>query len=84
MSTTDEPDRPAATRRSYTPFIVLGVILVVGVAIALIASSGDDDTAGVTVRGEPLDPIPDGGRDQAVGAPAPTPEGLGEFVSQVG
>jgi cytochrome c biogenesis protein CcmG/thiol:disulfide interchange protein DsbE len=45
MKTTDKPERPAAIRRSYTPFIVLGVILVVAVAIALIASSGGDDPA---------------------------------------
>lgn len=97
--TTDQPERPAATRRSYTPFIVLGVILVIGVAVALIASSGGDDasdvgtadgrtdaggddelvdlaTAGVTVVGEPLDPIPESGDDPAVGSPAPTLEGV--------
>lgn len=44
---TANPQRPAATRRSYLPFIVLGVILIVGVAIALVVSSGDDDTTDV-------------------------------------
>lgn len=99
MTTPNQTGEPAATRRSYLPFIVLGVILVLGVGIALIASSGDDSddagttavgstdgagddelldlaTAGVTVQGEPLPPLPDGGEDPAVGSAAPTLEGV--------
>ena len=92
MSTTKQrprPGGPGATRRSYTPFIVLGVILVVAVGIALLASSGGDDsadggvdggqllsTAGVTAAGAQLPPLPEGGDDPAVGTAAPTLEGV--------
>jgi thiol-disulfide isomerase/thioredoxin len=86
MSSTKQrprPGRPGATRRSYTPFIVVGAIFVVALGIALLASSGDDGgddgslaTAAVTVRGDQLPPVPEGGEDPAVGTPAPTLEGV--------
>lgn len=92
MSTTKQrprPGGPVASRRSYTPFIVLGVILVVAVGIALLSSSGGDDaaeggvdggqllsTAGVTATGAQLPPLPESGDDPAVGTAAPTLEGV--------
>lgn len=88
MSTTKQrprPGSPAADRRSYTPFIVLGVIVVVAFGIALLASSGGDDeggdlqqlaTAGVSVTGDPLPPLPESGDDPAEGTAAPTLEGV--------
>src|SRR5690606_20897080 len=88
MSTTKQRPRPGGpvTRRSYTPFIVLGVILVVAVGIALLASSGGDDagsadgellaTAGITASGDRLPALPEGGDDPAEGTPAPTLEGV--------
>jgi cytochrome c biogenesis protein CcmG, thiol:disulfide interchange protein DsbE len=88
MSTTKQrprPGRPVAKRRSYTPFIVVGVIFVVALGIALLASSGGDDeggdlqqlaTAGVSVTGDPLPPLPEGGDDPAEGTPAPALEGV--------
>lgn len=84
-STKSRPDRPTAATRSYTPFIVLAVIVAVALGIALLASGGDDGgdssnellaTAGITTRGDPLPPLPEGGDDPAVGAVAPTLEGV--------
>lgn len=88
--TKPRPGTPAAAKRSYTPFIVLGAIVLVAIGIALLVSRGDDDTstptggdssvllatAGITAAGKPLPPIPDGGDDPAIGAPAPTLEGV--------
>lgn len=90
MSTTKQrprPGGPVTARRSYTPFIVLGVILVVAVGIALLASSGGDSdggdgdtvqlaTAGVTVTGPALPPLPESGEDPAIGTTAPSLEGV--------
>ena len=89
MSTTKQrprPGGPVTTSRSYTPFIVLGVILVVALGIALLASSGGDDdggadsellaTAGITATGDRLPALPEGGDDPAEGTPAPTLEGV--------
>lgn len=89
MSTTQRPDGPVRARRSYTPFIVLGVILVVAVGIALLASSGGDDsadggvdggellaTAGISASGAQLPPLPESGDDPATGTAAPTLEGV--------
>lgn len=77
--------RPVATNRSYAPFVVVGVVFVVALGIALLAASGDDGgggdgdllaTAGITVTGGQLPPLPDGGDDPAVGSAAPTLEGV--------
>jgi len=72
-------------RRSWLPWIALAVVVVVAVAVALLASDGDggdatvDDgalaTAEVSVAGEPLPPLEEGD-DPAVGAEAPTLEGV--------
>lgn len=93
---------PRAPKRSSLPFVVLGAIVVVAFAIALLASGGDDGdddggdtatgdtagegsesgsgellaTAGISVTGDDLAPIGDGGDDPAVGTPAPTLEGV--------
>ncbi|HEY1117001.1 MAG TPA: TlpA disulfide reductase family protein [Acidimicrobiales bacterium] len=94
---------PRAPKRSSLPFLVLGAIVVVAFAIALLASGGDggdDDgadtatgdtttgagsesgagellaTAGISVAGDDLAPLADGGDDPAVGTPAPTLEGV--------
>ena len=87
-STTPRSGGPATAKRSYTPFIVLAAIVVVALGIALLASGGDDDadtataggallaTADITVRGDALAPFPKGGEDPAVGAAAPTLEGV--------
>ena len=52
---------PVARRRSYTPFIVLAVIVAVALGVALLASSDDDDAdttaadaGGATASGELL------------------------------
>ena len=86
MSSSTKPARPRggkAAKRSYTPFIVLGAIVVIAFGIALLASAGDDEsgddqlaTAAVTVRGDQLPPLPEGGGDPTVGTPAPTLEGV--------
>lgn len=88
--TKPRPGTPTSAKQSYTPFIVLGAIVLVAIGIALLASGGDDDTstptggdpsdllatAGITAGGASLPPIPGGGGDPAIGAPAPTLEGL--------
>jgi cytochrome c biogenesis protein CcmG/thiol:disulfide interchange protein DsbE len=89
VSSSTKTVRPSARRspqRSYTPFIVLGAIVVVALGNALLATGGDDDggtgsgdllaTAAITVRGAPLPPLPEGGADPAAGTPAPTLEGV--------
>ena len=106
MSTTKTPPSggPGARKRSYLPFVVLGAIVAVAFAVALLASGGDDDsagdttagdtatgdttgdvdtpagellaTAGISIVGDDLPPLPDGGDDPAVGTPAPTLEGV--------
>jgi thiol-disulfide isomerase/thioredoxin len=76
---------PTSRSRSLVPIIGVVVVLVVAVAIALAVSGDDGDsddggtmlaTAGITVRGTPLPPRPQGGEDPAVGAEAPTLEGV--------
>lgn len=95
MSTPTPPDQGRSaivSTRSYTPFVVLGVIVAVAVGLALFASGGDDDsaepdtggddpvellsTAPVAVEGEQLPPVSDGAEDPAVGLSAPTLEGV--------
>jgi thiol-disulfide isomerase/thioredoxin len=91
-STKPRPDRLSAAKRSYTPFVVLAAIVVVALGIALLAAGGDDDTdtatdggspsgellatAGITTSGDALAPLPKDGQDPAVGAAAPTLEGV--------
>lgn len=91
-STTPRSGGPATAKRSYTPFIVLAAIVVVALGIALLASGGGDDadtatadgtpsgellaTAGISVDGDALAPLPEGGNDPAVGAAAPALEGV--------
>lgn len=50
-STKPQPRDPVAAKRSYTPFIVLGAIVVVALAIALLASGGGDDDADTATGG---------------------------------
>ncbi len=60
---------------------VVGVVLVAGVAVVVLASSGGGNSAvadqvqPVTVTGEHLPALPEGGDDPAVGQTAPTLEG---------
>ena len=73
------------SRRWLVPVLAVVAVVVVAVVVALV-SGGDDGgdtgdattlaTAGVTVRGEPLDPIGSDGADPAVGTAAPTLEGV--------
>ena len=79
------PRNQPTNRRSYTPFIVLAVIAVVAIGIGVLMAGEDEDsgsgtalaTAGVTVRGDALPPLPEGGgADPATGTAAPTLEGV--------
>ncbi len=94
MSTRTSPDdgrSPIVTSRSYIPFVVLGAIVAIALAVALVAMGGDEDddvsagddasgelldTAGITARGGTLPPLAQGAQDPAAGMPAPTLEGV--------
>lgn len=54
MSTQTPDDRrgPVSGRRSYVPFVVLGVIVVVAIAVALFAMGGDDEAQDTTTGGD--------------------------------
>lgn len=78
------PTSPGS-RRSLVPILVVVAVIVIAAGIALAVSGDDGDngdgstqlaTAGVTVRGDALPEMPDGGQDPAVGQPAPTLEGV--------
>jgi cytochrome c biogenesis protein CcmG, thiol:disulfide interchange protein DsbE len=80
----------AGPRRSLVPIIGVALVAIVAIAIALLASGGDDSgdgdtlaTAGITVRGEPLPDLAGAGSDPAVGMTAPSLEGVSPLGTPV-
>ncbi|MGH9024507.1 MAG: TlpA family protein disulfide reductase [Acidimicrobiia bacterium] len=67
--------------RSWLIWVVIGAVVVAGIAAIAISAGGGDEASGaeiadeVTVEGSDLPPLPDSGDDPAVGEPAPGLEG---------